>query len=215
MKMTDDPEQTCFSPVAAVAMKSSVMRFDFGDGQGLVPFSFHANGGGKVALTASVEDTVYVGSGCLVYGYAQIKGEVRLEGRVRVDGEKYPNEVSTLIEDRVRLSGQAHVSGCVILRDDAHVGEQAVLKGCVEVLHHACVGGKAKIEGWVSLCDRSIVRGNAHLKGTLEPLVLRHNAYLEEGYITSSQGLSIAIRKQKLLVVKAPSIKPSKPKKGA
>ena len=168
-----------------------------------------------MALTASVEDTVYVGSGCLVYGYAQIKGEVRLEGRVRVDGEKYPNEVSTLIEDRVRLSGQAHVSGCVILRDNAHVGEQAVLKGCVEVLHHACVGGKAKIEGWVSLCDRSIVRGNAHLKGTLEPLVLRHNAYLEEGYITSSQGLSIAIRKQKLLVVKAPSIKPSKPKKGA
>ena len=35
-------------------------KFDFNDGNGLVPAHKHSNGGGWVAETADVADTVYV-----------------------------------------------------------------------------------------------------------------------------------------------------------
>ena len=58
----------------------------------------HSNGGGWVALTASVAPTVYVGPHCLVYDtavltdnvkvldLAQVSGKARLSGKVVVSG---------------------------------------------------------------------------------------------------------------------------------
>lgn len=46
----------------------------------------HVNGGGLIASTASVADSVHVGPNCLVLGTARLIGKVRLTGYAVVGG---------------------------------------------------------------------------------------------------------------------------------
>lgn len=46
----------------------------------------HKNGGGWVANTASVDDSVYVGPQALVYGHAEVTGRVRILDFAQVSG---------------------------------------------------------------------------------------------------------------------------------
>jgi len=62
----------------------------------------HKNGGGYVALTAKVDDTVYVGKFAVVYGKAVVEGKVR-------------------ILDFAQVSGTAHLSGDVVVSGNAWV----------------------------------------------------------------------------------------------
>lgn len=172
--------------------------FDFEDGKGLVPYTFHPNGGGKVATTATVDPTVFVGAGCLVFGKARVKGNVQITGRVRVGGDDFPFDVSTLIEDDVKISGNVQISGCVLLRDHADIRDNVILEGCVRVMHHARVYGGAHLNGWVSVMDSAYVCGSVKLTGTSEELVVRGEAYLREGVIARESELSSAVRKDQL-----------------
>lgn len=172
--------------------------FDFEDGKGLVPYALHPNGGGKVASSASVDPTVFVGVGCMVFGKARIKGNVQITGRVRVGGDDFPNDVSTLIEDEVRVSGNVQISGCVILRDHADIRDNVILEGCVRVMHHARVYGEAHLNGWVSIKDSAYVCGGVKLVGTSEELIVRGETYLREGVITRESELSSAVRKDQV-----------------
>ena len=58
----------------------------------------HKNGMGWVANTAKVDDTVYVGKYALVYGQAEVTGNVRISGLAQVSGH-------------VKLSGDVLVAG--------------------------------------------------------------------------------------------------------
>ena len=49
-------------------------KFDFEQCDNPIPAHRHKNGGGWVAETAQVADTVYVGPMAVVYGRANIKG---------------------------------------------------------------------------------------------------------------------------------------------
>jgi UDP-3-O-[3-hydroxymyristoyl] glucosamine N-acyltransferase len=62
----------------------------------------HKNGGGWVANTARVDDTVYVGPHALVYGKAECSGRVN-------------------IVDSAQVSGTAKLSGDVIVSGNAWV----------------------------------------------------------------------------------------------
>ena len=57
----------------------------------------HSNGGGWVADTARVEDSVHVGPHALVYGHAELSGRV-------------------VIVDSAQVSGKVQLSGDVIVR---------------------------------------------------------------------------------------------------
>lgn len=81
--------------------------FDFGDGNGEVPAHRHINPdgsvGGRVADTASVDSSVYVGENVVVYGLARV------------------SEESTL-SDNVSVFGKAQIFGKSCISDNASVG---------------------------------------------------------------------------------------------
>ena len=89
---------------------------DFGDGNGPVPARHHANGGGIVALTATVADTAYVGPNARVFDNARVYGNAWVYGNARVYGntQVYDNaEVfgNARVYDNARVSGNAQVYG--------------------------------------------------------------------------------------------------------
>jgi hypothetical protein len=47
---------------------------DFNDGKGPVPAHQHANGGGRVADTVTIDDTAFVGPDARVFGDAEVYG---------------------------------------------------------------------------------------------------------------------------------------------
>lgn len=169
--------------------------FDFEDGRGLVAYNLHANGGGKVALTAQVDETVFLDAACVVFGKARIKGDVRITGRVRISGESYPKGLSTLIEDEVQISGNVKISGCVLLRDKADIRDNVVLSGCVNVMHRARIHGNAHLDGWVSVMDSAYLCGDVKIQGISEELVIRGTTYLREGQIVKDSELFSATKK--------------------
>ena len=61
-------------------------KFDFQDGNGLVPAHKHPNGGGWVANTASVAESVYVGPKAQVSGLARVYGSAWVYDTARVSG---------------------------------------------------------------------------------------------------------------------------------
>lgn len=132
-------------------------QYDFGDGAGLVRARPHSNGGGMVASTANVADSVYLDRGCVVFGHAQIKGNVRIVDRCRVSGVLLPGGVSTLIEDQVLLSGRVVVEGYVLMRDNAQARGSVKLSAGVAVMHNARVIDRARLAGQVHVRDHAYI----------------------------------------------------------
>lgn len=172
--------------------------FDFEDGKGLVPYALHPNGHGKVALSALVDPTVYVGPACQVYGKARIKDNVSIVGRVRISGDDMPNNVSTLIENDVKIAGNVRISGCPVIRDEADIRDDVVIEGCVEIMHHAKISGKAHLVGWIAVMDSAYVCGTVKIISNVEKLVMRDETYLREGVITKESELLSALRRDQL-----------------
>ena len=63
--------------------------FDFADGLGSVLAHRHKNGGGWVAVSATVSETAYVGRNARVYGNALVSGNARVYGDARVYGNAW------------------------------------------------------------------------------------------------------------------------------
>lgn len=61
--------------------------FDFRDRNGPVPAHRHPNGGGWVAETATVEDSVFVGPGAQVFGNAQVFENAQVFGNAWIYGD--------------------------------------------------------------------------------------------------------------------------------
>jgi NDP-sugar pyrophosphorylase family protein len=100
----------------------------------------HINGGGLVALDASVEASVFVGENAAVLGHAVVRGEVR-------------------VEDRAVIADNASVSGHIRLRHESRVSGNAVLEGQVTMHRHSQVGENAHLRGY----SRSTT---THMSGT-------------------------------------------------
>ena len=109
----------------------------------------HPNGGGLVAPTAVVENSVYVGPNAVVCGTARVTDNVRLE-------------------DRVEVSGMAQISDSVVVKGDARIGERANVSGSCFIYGNAYIGGSARVQDRVEVFGNSQVIGQAYLTGREE-----------------------------------------------
>ena len=106
--------------------------YDFGNG--LVPAYKHTKGGGWVAHTAIVDDTVCVGPDARVYEDAVVYENALITENARIYG-------NVLVTDNAQVFGNARVYG------NAEVSEDAQVFGNAEVSGYAKVSGNTEISG--------------------------------------------------------------------
>ncbi len=132
----------------------------------------HSNGGGWVADSASVADSVYVGPDAMVLGGAKLSGNVRVEDHAVVAN-------SVTARDNVTISGHAVVDGggwvydngwkqgSVVLSDNAAISGSAVVSNSCTVSGNAKVLQKAYLADGVKVGDNVTVKGMSYLYGTV------------------------------------------------
>lgn len=86
---------------------------DFNDGMGEVESSYHTNGGGIVAATATVCKGAYVDAGCKVYGNAYIDDTCEVYGNAIAHGNSVLKKYA-VIDDNVEVCGTAMLEGITI-----------------------------------------------------------------------------------------------------
>ncbi|MFM2297009.1 MAG: hypothetical protein RL117_716 [Verrucomicrobiota bacterium] len=114
-----------------------------GAGHGNATLAAHANGGGLVASTATVEAGAYVGPNARVLGYAVVRSGAR-------------------VEENAVVSGRALLRNGAVVRGQARVREYAVLESC-EISGNARIGGHASVGGGASVRDNATVKGVAQI----------------------------------------------------
>jgi hypothetical protein len=142
----------------------------------------HSNGGGFVAQTANVEESVYVGPHARVLDNAILRGNVRVEDYAVVKG-------NAVIYGDVIISGHALVGGGLI--HGSSVISQCAKIWAGEIYEHAQVKGQAIIDH-----DSAIICGNACIDGVVcvnGPVNVYGNAQLSGdgifGFISVSEGI--------------------------
>lgn len=130
----------------------------------------HPNGGGWVANTARVADSVYVGPNAMVLG------EAKLSGNVRVEDHAVVADVVTAT-DNVVISGHAIVdgggmfydngwkAGSVTLSGNVVIGDSAVVTNSCTVSGNAKILQKAFLADAVTVSDNAVVKGMAYVYG--------------------------------------------------
>lgn len=132
----------------------------------------HSNGGGWVADSAKVADSVYVGPNAMVLGNAKLSGNVRVEEHAVVAN-------SVTAQDNVVICGHAVVDGggwvydnggwkqgSVDIRGNAIISGSAVVSNSCSVSDNAKVQHKAYLSDGVKLSGDAVARGMAYLYGT-------------------------------------------------
>jgi carbonic anhydrase/acetyltransferase-like protein (isoleucine patch superfamily) len=165
------------TPNEPIVVKKKITRapkHDFKDGNGRVFAHRHDNGRGWVADTASVADTVYVGSRCQVFNFAKLTDSVRLEGGAQAYGHCRISGGVTL-KKLARVAGNANVRDTVIVHDSAVVTDRATVDGDSQLFGNFSVAGHAVINtsrldgtGRISgdaYIVRSRVSGNVTING--------------------------------------------------
>jgi UDP-3-O-[3-hydroxymyristoyl] glucosamine N-acyltransferase len=76
-------------------------------------YRIHPNGGGMVAATASVANSVHVGSRCLVFGNARLSGSVRLTGYAAVGGTTIAS-AGVFAQNAFIVRGEYHLENKII-----------------------------------------------------------------------------------------------------
>ena len=140
----------------------------YSKGQGHV----HANGGGWVADSARVADTVYVGKNAMVLGTAKVSGDARIEDYAVVAGD-------TVVKDHAVIAGHAAVhgggwvyadggwkSGSTEISGNAVVSGSAVVTGMCKISGNARVSQKAYVCDAVTMTDHAAAQGMAYLNGS-------------------------------------------------
>lgn len=130
--------------------------FDFGNGP--VPAHQHPNGGGWVADTTDVEDTVYVGLHAQVFEEAYLRGKCRVDDFAKVSGR-------SMVFDEAIIRGRAQVFGSVGMEDNAIIEGNAKVFQAAILRKHARVSGNARVSGRALLTDDSVVSGHAKVLG--------------------------------------------------
>jgi len=124
-------------------------KHDFKDGLGRVFANRHKNGGGWVAATAHVDDSVYVARNAQVYGCARVYDKVDIRGRAQVYG-------SAVIRDHVRLSGDVVVNGAAKINDAAELRCSAKVSGSAIISGVSYIGSGCVITDSAQIVDSRI-----------------------------------------------------------
>lgn len=125
----------------------------------------HANGGGFVADSASVDASVYVGPNACVLGSAQVSGNAVIDGYA-------------VIAERATVSGNAYVGDYAMVMGNATVTDNA------KVLESACVYGNYQMRG------NAVAKGVAFCmaNGSLSGQAIADGDYYDDGGNTCTQG---------------------------
>ncbi|MBO4877575.1 MAG: N-acetylglucosamine-1-phosphate uridyltransferase [Ruminococcus sp.] len=132
----------------------------------------HSNGGGWVADTAKVADSVYVGKDAMVLGSAVVSGNARIEDHAVVAG-------SAAVKDNAVISGHAVVDGggwvyvnngwvqtSAEISGNAVVTDSAVVTAGCKISGNAKVCQKAYVSEVVTVKDNAVIKGNSYLYGS-------------------------------------------------
>lgn len=145
--------------------------FDFGDGLGPVQAYRRLNPpddslGGWVSHTASVSSTAYIGPDALVYGFARV--------------------TNARIEDRVRVSGSAHIFGFARVCGEVHVSGSAKIpaSALIEKPEDVRFG-----EGWTAYRTESEMRLYDHRKALSGSCSTRFSSWDELPRLLHQHGL--------------------------
>ncbi len=149
----------------------------------------HSNGGGLVAETATVAETVYVGSDAIVCGYAKVSGNVKICDHATVTGHaKVSGNVK--ICDHARIYGNAKVS------DYAHIFGSAKVYENAEVSGHAKISDVIRIYGNTIVTDEIELFGEGNVCGPDTKLTGKNNIREDRGICDCPDDLSIRERKE-------------------
>jgi UDP-3-O-[3-hydroxymyristoyl] glucosamine N-acyltransferase len=139
---------------------------------GLREFKRHANGGGWIEKTASVEGSVYLGKNVIVTDGSVVKGSAKLYDMVRLYG--CPKIMDCVrLTNNVRVFGNAKLSDYVCAYDDVHIHgysvvvDRASIHGKSEIFENARVGGHAVLEGSCLIHGSADVMGGALIDAEL------------------------------------------------
>ena len=149
---------------------------------------FHANGGGFVALTADVAETVYVGKDAMVLGESRIKDQVKILDRSRVFSEAQISG-QVVVSDNALISGKAELSGRAIVSGNSRVSGLSKVSGQVQVTDNAQVFSTAQVS------DQAKVFGNArvfkNVKGKTEVSQAQYDTVLKLAGVSESDRLTL------------------------
>lgn len=127
----------------------------------------HANGGGFVADTASVDSSAYIGPEARVLGYAQVRDSARIEGRATIAG-------NAIVRDDAIVSSSASVRGSAIVEGFATVRDNVDINNSVQLSAHSKLQGSGYFYGSFNVTDQAFAGGfhmntttsNATMSGT-------------------------------------------------
>lgn len=124
--------------------------FNFDFGAGLVPAHNHPKGGGIVANSAMVDETVYVGPYAMIYDNARVYADAKVDGYARVYEDAFVHGNAKISGDarvygKASVNGNARVSGNARIYDKAKIMDQAQVFGEAEVYGNAIVRNSAEV----------------------------------------------------------------------
>lgn len=114
--------------------------------------SYHSNGGGFVASTATVDASVYVGPNAKVTGYATVTGNAVIDGYATVT-------------DSAKVSGNAVVTGHAVVAESATIKDNAIVGDYAGVMGNAVISENARVLESGLVYNNYTVSGNATVKG--------------------------------------------------
>lgn len=198
--------------------KKRAPKHDFKDGCGRVFAHRHINGGGWVADTAAVDDTVEVEKMAQVYHFARITGNVKIRHRARVGG-------TAMLRDSVQILNRAEICGTARIEEEAVVSHNAgVFGGTIcgttqikdtaqirnkPIIRDSVISGSTSINGYASLfeatCEENVfingsafiahsgLRGYISVGGDSRIMYsqLRHSIYLRNDVPEDDQRLKV------------------------
>ncbi len=145
--------------------------------------SYHANGGGFVASTATVDASVYVGPNAKVLGWATVTGNAVITDYATVTGS-------------AKVSGNAIISGHAVIAENATIQDNAIVSDYAGVMGNAVVSGNGRVIESGLIYNDYQVSGNATVKGvafcmasgSLTNQGIADGDYYDDGNKSVSQG---------------------------
>lgn len=123
--------------------KKRASKHDFKDGNGRVFAHRHDNGGGWVADTAKVAESVFVGKMAQVSNSARLSGKAMVMQRARVGG-------NAEISGNAKITKEAFVYGSAKVIDSAQITDLAQVSG-------GLIGGSTSILNRVRICNHPTI----------------------------------------------------------
>ena len=117
---------------------------------------YHINGGGFVAQTAHVEDTVYVGKSAMVLENSNLKDKVRVMDQARVFGSS-------------KIDGKSVISGNSLVGGNSNISDQTEISGHSMAIGNIQATGKTRITDYAQAFGEVKIRSGV-LSGSSETL---------------------------------------------